>query len=124
MALEIIGKVVKLLPEQSGTSNGKSWTKREFVVETEEQYPKKICFSAWGDKVADINRFSVGQSIKVYFDVQSREYNEKWYTDLRAWRIEANNSNATSSAETTHTATTPAPISTPLESSSTDDLPF
>ena len=88
MALEITGKIVKILPEQSGAGKNGTWTKQEFVIETTEQYPKKICCSAWGDKVS-IKNFSMGDSIKVSFNLESREYNERWYTDIRAWKIES-----------------------------------
>jgi len=89
MALEIIGKVVKMLPKQSGVSKNGAWTKGEFVLETTEQYPKKICISAWGDK-SDVleQQCSVGKIVKVGIHIESREFNEKWYTDIRAWRIE------------------------------------
>ena len=89
MALEIIGKVVKILPKQSGVSKNGAWSKGEFVVETMEQYPKRICISAWGDK-SDIleQQCPVGKIVKVGVHIESREFNEKWYTDVRAWRIE------------------------------------
>jgi hypothetical protein len=58
------------------------------VVETQEQYPKKACFSAWGDRTADLKQFALGDKLKVTFSVESREYNDRWYTDLRAYRID------------------------------------
>ena len=89
MALEIIGKVVKILPKQSGVSKNGAWSKGEFVIETMEQYPKKVCISAWGDK-SDVleQQCAVGKTVKVGFQIESREFNDKWYTDIRAWRIE------------------------------------
>ena len=89
MSLEIIGKVVKILPKQSGVSRNGAWSKGEFVVETMEQYPKKICIGAWGDK-SDLleQQCPVGKIVKVGIQIESREFNEKWYTDVRAWRIE------------------------------------
>ena len=89
MALEISGRLNQYLPEVSGTGkNGTTWTKRDFIIETVDNFPKKICISAWGDKTAELNNIGIGEMIKVSFDVQSREYNGKWYTDLRAWKIE------------------------------------
>jgi Domain of unknown function (DUF3127) len=89
MALELEGKVVVLLAEQSGTgaSSGKAWRKQSFVLETEEQYPKKVVFDAWNDTVDAIKQLQVGEKLKVHFRAESREYNEKWYTNLTAWRI-------------------------------------
>jgi hypothetical protein len=89
MALEISGKVLQLLAEQTGNGKNGTWVRRDFVIETTEQYPKKICFSGWGDKAGQVNALKPGQTVKVSFNPESREFNGKWYTDLRAWKIEA-----------------------------------
>lgn len=90
MALEIEGKLVRKLNVQSGTSAKGTWEKQEFVVEIQGgNYPSSVCFSVWGtEKVKDLEKFQVGEQVKVSFDASSREYNGKWYTDLRAWRME------------------------------------
>ncbi len=87
MNLEINGRVIKILPEQTGQGRNGAWVKRDFVIETADQYPKKVCFSTWGDKTNEVNKLSEGEEVTVSFNVESREYNERWYTDLRAWRI-------------------------------------
>jgi hypothetical protein len=87
MSLDITGKVFLVLPEQSGQGKNGSWVKQEFIIETEDQFPKKACFSVWGDKVSDIKNLKTGEKITVSFNVESREFNNKWYTDLRAWKI-------------------------------------
>jgi hypothetical protein len=87
MSLEINGKVVAILAEQSGQGKNGTWVKQEFVIETEEQFPKKACFSAWGDKAAEVKKLKVGDPVSVGFNIESREFNNKWYTDLRAWKI-------------------------------------
>ena len=89
MAIEITGKVLQLLAEQTGAGKNGTWVRRDFVIETTDQYPKKICFSGWGDKAAQVNGLQPGQSVKVSFNPESREFNGKWYTDLRAWKIES-----------------------------------
>jgi hypothetical protein len=90
MALEIVGKLIKVLPEVSGQSQKGPWSKQEFVLETlDASYPKKVCLTAWGDKVADLKQFGDGDTIKATFSAESREYNERWYTELRAFRIES-----------------------------------
>jgi hypothetical protein len=88
MALELSGKVIQILSEQSGTGKNGQWSKQDFIIETEEQYPRKVCFSAWGEKVAMIKSLKTGALVKVSFNVDSREFNGKWYTDLRLWKIE------------------------------------
>jgi hypothetical protein len=92
MALEISGKLVSLLPEQTGTGKNGAWVKQDFVIETTEQYPKKVCFSAWADKAQMVKNLQMGQTVKVFFNAESREFNGKWYTDLRIWKIETNES--------------------------------
>jgi hypothetical protein len=87
--MDIEGKLIQKLGVQSGKSARGDWAKQEFVIEYQDgNFPTKACFSVWGaDKVKDLERYQVGDSVKVSFNVSSREYNGKWYTDLRAWRI-------------------------------------
>ena len=90
MSLEITGKLIQKLPMQSGVgaSSGKSWQKQQFVIETVEQYPRKICAMLWGDKADQLAHFNIGDMMKVSFDVESREYQGRWYTDVKAWKVE------------------------------------
>ncbi|MFA5714040.1 MAG: DUF3127 domain-containing protein [Bacteroidales bacterium] len=89
MSFEVKGILKRVLPAVDGKSERGSWIKQEFVIETlSEQYPKQICFNLWGEKVEELRQFTVEEQINVYFNIESREYNERWYTDLRAWRIE------------------------------------
>jgi hypothetical protein len=98
MALEVIGKVVKILPKQSGVGKNGAWSKGDFVVETLEQYPRKVCISAWGDKSDNLEQTCpIGKVVKVAVNIESREFNDKWYTDVRAWRIDPYEGQAESS---------------------------
>ena len=132
MALEFEGSLVKVLPEVTGQGKNGVWVKQDFVLETEEQYPKKACFTAWGDKAADLKTFSLGEKLKISFSVESREYNERWYTDLKAYRIDAGGasgaSTPTSAPSQSQGSTAPrqAPPVADLPSFSADDqdLPF
>ena len=85
MALEIEGKIIRKLGVQSGTSARGDWSKQEFVVEYQEgNFPSQVCFNVWGpDKVKDLEKYQIGDKVKVSFNINSREY-----TDLRAWKIE------------------------------------
>ncbi len=88
--MEITGKLIQKLPVQSGVSNsGNNWSKAEFVIETVEQYPKKVCSNLWGDRAKALDQFNIGDLITVSFDLESREYNGRWYTDVKAWKVEA-----------------------------------
>jgi hypothetical protein len=123
MALEITGKLAKVLPMQSGTNARGTWSKQEFILETMEQYPRKVCISAWGERVNELSAAMAGDILKVSFNIESREYNERWYTEIRAWRIEK---------QATTGAAVPANTNVPLPSEDTsfinqrevDDLPF
>lgn len=89
MALEINGKLIQKLELQSGMSKtGSSWQKQEFVIETDEQYPKKVCVNLWGDKIDMLSAINIGDKVTLSFNLESREYNGKWYTDVKAWKIE------------------------------------
>ena len=132
MALEFEGSLIKVLPEVTGQGKNGVWVKQDFVLETEEQYPKKACFTAWGDKAADLKTYSLGEKLKISFSVESREYNERWYTDLKAYRIDAAGSAGASQPASAPTqsqgSTIPrqAPPVADLPSFSADDqdLPF
>lgn len=88
MSVELQGKLIRKLPVVSGEGRNGRWEKQEFVIETDDQYPKKICISLWGDKVRNLEGYAEGDILKVAVNIESREYNERWYTDVRAWRIE------------------------------------
>lgn len=86
--MEIIGKVVQLGTLTEGSSSRGAWKKQELIIETVEQYPKKVCLVCWNDRVAEANNFAVGQTIKAQISIESREFNGKWYTDVRPYRFD------------------------------------
>ena len=84
--MNISGKVVQVLPIQTGTSKaGNPWQKQEFVLDQGGQSPRKVCISLFGDNVAKIPQ--VGQDVMVSVDIDSREFNGRWYTEIKAWNI-------------------------------------
>jgi len=118
--LAIKGKVVNILPETSGTSGaGKAWVKQDFVIEeTETQYPKKVCFTAFGEKIVPVVKtLTVGQEVEVHFNAESREHNEKFYTQLNCWRIDKNPNGITNTPQV-------APTEQPKAEEPGMDLPF
>ena len=127
MAVDVVGKIIKILPETGGQSQaGKAWTKQEFIVETIETYPKKICISMMGDKINELRKYSEGNEVKVSLNIDSREYQGKWYTNVSAWRIEASGGSAPDNnvqqqqEQPASYPTNPLPAATQGE----DDLPF
>ncbi|MCE2734489.1 MAG: DUF3127 domain-containing protein [Cyclobacteriaceae bacterium] len=117
--MDVKGKVIQILPEQSGAGKKGTWRKQEFIVETQSQYPKKVCLSMWGDKIQQFN-IAVGQMVQVSVDLESREYNGRWYTEARAWKIEKQGqSNEGYDAPPAYDT-----FDSPASSTSSDDLPF
>ncbi|MBD5306740.1 MAG: DUF3127 domain-containing protein [Bacteroides sp.] len=141
--MEIEGKIILDLPLQSGTTQrGTTWQKKEYVLETMGTYPRKVCFSVFGDRVQTV-RCELGKSYKVSVDIESREYNGRWYTDVRAFAcIEIPDQYANGGYPQQPQATSPfgapqaapqptafpgvqsAPVAPGMPVGSQDDLPF
>ena len=86
--MELTGKITTILPLQSGIGkNGNEWKKQEIIIQTEEQYPKSICITLWGNTIS--NNIKQDNKIKASVDIESREFNGKWYTTVKAWKIES-----------------------------------
>jgi hypothetical protein len=81
--MNIIGKITELLPLQTGMSKNGQWRKQDIIIETEGQYPKKVCVSIWGDKINEPH-LVIGNILDISFELESREFNGKWYTDVKA----------------------------------------
>ena len=122
--MDINGKVILLMAEQTGQGKNGTWRKLEFVIETQSQYPKKVCFSIWGDKI-DTAGIKMGDDVVVSFDPESREYNGKWYTDLRAWKVVKVSGNNTNTNTTNNSSQENNNVSTNYNDQEiADDLPF
>lgn len=122
--MEVKGKIILALPEMSGTSKaGNAWKKREYVLETQETYPRKVHFDFFGER-ADQYPLSVGDDITLSFDIESREFNGRWYTSVRGWKAEKSGATAPVSAapQDYPGAVPPPPAITPADEN--DDLPF
>jgi hypothetical protein len=110
--MELTGRIVKVLPEKSGTSARGGWRKQEYIIEIPGDYPKQVCFMAWGDRI-DQFKIQEGQELTVSIDLESREYNGRWYTDVKAWRVAPAGQ-----------GDTPPPMDEPPPSDPGGDLPF
>ena len=120
--MEIQGTIIQVLPLETGVSkSGNSWQKKNFVIETGGQYPKKVCINLFGDNVEKFP-LQVGQSVTASIDIESRECNARWYTDVRAWNVTYND--ASGLAPKVQTAPAPQqPIQQP-QPTTANDLPF
>jgi hypothetical protein len=123
--MEIKGKIILALPEVTGTSKaGNPWKKKEYVLETQESFPRKVHFDFFGEK-ADQYNLNVGEVITLSFDIESREYNGKWFTSIRGWKAEKESAaapGATAPADFGGAPVPPAPQN--FGGNETDDLPF
>ena len=133
--MEITGKVVRLGNLVEGTSARGPWRKQELIIETEEQYPRTVCLICWTNQIEEIQKFAPGQTIKAQIEISSREFNGKWYTDVRVWRFDPVGAAApmgtpVQQAQQPMHQTPPAPAAAPANDyyppteESVDDLPF
>ena len=126
--MELAGKVIAVLNPKSGTSrNGNEWTVQEYVIETHDQYPRRMCFDVFGaDKIQQFN-IQLGEELNVSFDIDAREWQGRWFNSIRAWkvdRVSADQSVAPQPAPFPPVNATPA---APVDFSGQDekdDLPF
>ena len=135
MALDIVGKLVQKLEIQSGEGARGTWSRQDAIFETIEQYPRKICISFWSERISDLDRIKLGDTVTVGISIESREFSGKWYTSVRAWRVQfadagANQPHQASAAQpaaanVTHDVAAPANDDF-IDSNTTeiDDLPF
>lgn len=126
MALDITGKIVQKMNKTEGVSKaGKPWSKQEFVIETFDTYPRKVCLSVMNEKVNELERYNVGDTVNASLNIESREYNGRWYTDVRAWKISAQQSQPGGSGGSNSNDTFYAdPEPGVTNDSASDDLPF
>lgn len=129
MATEITGKVFKILEVQKGQSNKGPWQKGGFIIETESNFPKKVCCTVWGDLLNQVNNLNSGDRVTVAIDIESREYNDRWYTDIKAWQIKPAVEGSPATSQNTpyqqNTSTSGSSASEPpMEDDGSDDLPF
>lgn len=126
--MDIKGKIEQILPLQSGTGKtAAGWRKQEFIIDIEGgQYPRKLCLELWGEKI-DQFPIQIGQTSTFYFDAESREFNGRWYTNMKCWKIDAADAPANNRPQNTGQSSAPSapPVAPPMPDLSDDgDLPF
>ena len=132
--MEFTGKVIAILPPKTGTSKstGNEWKVQEYVIESHNQYPKKMCFEVFGaDKIAQFN-IQMGEELTVSFDIDARQWQDRWFNSVRAWAVNRVMAQPVAQADTVSPADAPFPPVQPAASaddpfasgSSVDDLPF
>lgn len=86
--MEIQGKVTNILPMRSGVSARGEWKSQEFVITTEEQYPKMVCFQVFGEDRINSFALQIGEAVKVSFDISAHEYQGRFFNSINAWKVE------------------------------------
>lgn len=127
--MELAGRVIAVLEPKGGTSrNGNEWKVQEYVIETHDQYPRRMCFDVFGDdKIKQFN-IQIGEELNVSFDIDAREWQGRWFNSIRAWKVERVNADAQQMPpmEAPFPPLNAAPAA-PVDFSSSDekdDLPF
>lgn len=131
MAIEITGKVLQVLEVQTGEGRNGPWQKGGFVMEVGDRFPKRVCLQVWKEMIDQVNNLKTGEVVKAFVDIESREYNGRWYTDVRPWKLEKvettpvtpppGNNDPSPAMQTQNTQ---AENNTGATPSSEDDLPF
>lgn len=88
--MELTGKIIAVLPAQGGVSQrtGNPWKSQDYVIETQETYPKKCCFNVFGDEKIQEMNIQLGETLTVSLNINANEYQGKWYNQVRAWKVE------------------------------------
>ncbi|MDR3057507.1 MAG: DUF3127 domain-containing protein [Dysgonomonas sp.] len=125
--MQLTAKLIQVMPIQTGMGKNGEWRKQNIILETDGMYPKKVCMTLWGDKINE-SILQVGNILDVSFDIESREYNGNWYTDLRAWKVDPAGAGAPVPPQAAYgSAPQQQAPSAPVDFSSSDegdDLPF
>ena len=131
MNVELTGRIAQILPLEQGVSKaGNSWRKQVFILETQDQYPRKVAISLLNDNI-DKYAIQVGKVVTANLEIESREWNGKWYTEVKAWQLTYPQGQPVA----THLATSPQPVATyaqpvatpsaaPAQPQAAEDLPF
>lgn len=113
--MNLKGKVIQVLSAETGAGKNGEWKKQSIIIETEGQYPKKVCITLWGDKVETVAN---GAIVDVSLDLESREYNGRWYTEARAWKVDSVGGSSAPSQSVT------SQQSAPQQGGEDDKMPF
>lgn len=128
--MELKGRIIRILPLQSGEGKNGPWKRQDYVMEYGEQYPKQVCFELRGTRI-DQYQLNIDEEVTVSFDVESHEFNGRYYTNVRAWKVDRAIAGAAPAAPAAPTYAQPAAPQTSFGQPATaapaddkDDLPF
>ncbi len=125
--MELAGKVIAILEARSGVSKttGNPWKMQDYVIETHEQFPRRMVFNVFGEDKINTFNIQMGEELNVSFDINAREYQGRWFNDIRAWRIDRVQPDAAGQAPAPAAVPAAEPIPPSFAATDTaDDLPF
>jgi hypothetical protein len=85
--LKLTGRIISMGDIQTGTGQKGVWKKREIILETNGQYPKKVCLTAWNGVCDSLSNYQVDDSLTIQCHIESREYNSRWYTEIKPFKV-------------------------------------
>lgn len=123
--MEITGKIIKKLPLASGEGRNGTWKRQEYVLEYGDRFPKQVCFSLMNARI-DQYPMEIDEEVTVSFDIESREYNGRYYTSVSAWKVDKTGAQAAPATPqmAVNNATPVAPDFSSNTENDSDDLPF
>lgn len=124
--MEFTGRIIAILQPRGGTSKaGNEWKVQEYVIENHDQYPRKMCFEVFGAEKIEQFNIQMGEELTVSFDIDARQWQDRWFNSIRAWKVERVSADAPAPAPGMPVPP-PAPAAAPqfMAGDSNDDLPF
>ena len=124
--MEFTGKIIAILQPKGGVSKatGNEWKAQEFVIESHDQYPRKMCFEVFGaDKIDQFN-IQMGEELTVSFDIDSNQWQDRWFNRIRAWKVERVSAGAPMATGGSVPPAAPSAMPEFTPGDAKDDLPF
>ena len=120
--MEFQGKIIAVLPAKGGVSKstGKEWKSQEFVIESHDKYPRKMCFEVFGDDKIQQFDIRAGEELKVSIDIDAKQWQDRWFNSIRAWKVERTGAAQPQPVQQVRTNVSPFPP----EETNNGDLPF
>ena len=123
--MDFTGKIIFALPAKSGLKkNGESWESQEYVIENHDQYPKKMCFEVFGAEKIDQFAIQLGEELTVSFDIDARQWQDRWFNSIRAWKVERVAAGAPQQVGSPLPPPPPSAMPDFISGDTKDDLPF
>jgi len=125
--MDFEGLIYRVLPVVKGTSARGEWSKQEVILELPGEFSRKLCVTFWGDKTRELEGIKEGEVIAISANVESKEFNGRWFTEVRAWRLSRKAAEAGAGPGAAAGGSGFPPYSVddaPGGGNDTDDLPF